>query len=156
MQQTFQFGIPDHSSSGPGSIRYEDQGQHQFEIQGVGRRGLATHTATSSRSSSSSEVEKSVPRKRSFSANPPANGIVTPTSLSTSLEENVSISMFSDISPPPSFHLSHSRSHSQNHRRQQPSNVQMDINAPVSYDDMDIGGYTLLDPSHSSQGMGVR
>jgi len=30
----------------------------------------------------------------------------------------------------------------------------MEINAPTSYEDMDVGGYTLLDPSHSSQGNG--
>jgi len=158
MQQTFQFGIPDHPSSGQGNIRYEDQAQHQFDMQGAGRRGLATNTTTSSRSSSS-EVEKSVPRKRSFSGNPPVNGVVTPTSLSTSLEENPPMSIFSDISSPPSFHgppstLAHNHNHGHSHRRQQQSNVQMDINAPVSYDDMDISGYTLLEPTHSSQGNG--
>jgi len=67
------------------------------------------------------------------------------------------MSMFNDSSPLPSFHgppsaLGHNHSHS--HRRQQQSNVQMDINAPASYDDMDISGYTLLEPTHSSQGNG--
>ena len=159
MQQTFQYSMPDHPSSGQGGIRYEDQGQHQFDMQGAGRRGLTTNTSTSSRSSSSSEVEKSVPRKRSFSANPPPNGIATPTSLSTSLEENVSITMYNELSPPPPFHqpppaLGRNRSRSHSHRRQQPPSIQMDNNNPPSYDDMDVGGYSLLDPSHSSQGNG--
>lgn len=160
MQTTFQFSVPEHPSAGQGSLRYDEQGQHQFDMQAVGRRGVSANTATSSRSSSSSEVEKSVPRKRSFSANPPTNGIATPTTLSTSLEENVSITMFNEISPPPSFHpapppaLGHSHTRSHNHRRQQPPNIQMDMNAPTSYDDMDVGGYTLLDPAHSSQGNG--
>jgi hypothetical protein len=32
--------------------------------------------------------------------------------------------------------------------------MQMDINAPASYDSMDMGGFSLLDPSHSSHGNG--
>lgn len=65
--QTFQFGMPDQ--------RYEE---HPFDM----RRGTGA-LPSSSRSSSSSEVEKSVPRKRSFSANPRAG----PITLSTNIEE---------------------------------------------------------------------
>jgi hypothetical protein len=154
--QPYQFGMPD-PSTGQGNIRYDDQAQHTFDMQGVGpssRRGLTTTTATSSRSSSSSEVEKSVPRKRSFSANPPAqktnpNGIATPTSLSTNLEENINMSMFNDIaSQSPFGHAP--RLSTINH--QEIRRIQMDVNAPVSYDEMDIGGYTLLDPHSQSHG----
>lgn len=151
--QSYQFSMPD-PPAGQGNIRYDEQPQHQFDMQNVGpspRRGLATTTATSSRSSSSSEVEKSVPRKRSFSANPPAqksnnNGIATPTSLSTNLEENMSMSMFNDLSPQLPFgHVPRSQMNRHDMRR-----IQMDVNAS-SFDEMDIG-YTLLDPNSQGQG----
>lgn len=154
--QQFQFGMPE-PPAGQGNIRYDEQPQHQFDMQGVGpgsRRGLTTTstTATSSRSSSS-EVEKSVPRKRSFSANPPPqkpnnNGIATPTSLSTSLEENISMSMFNDLGPQLPFGHPSRQSQLSRHEMRR---IQMDVNAPPSYDDMDMS-YTLLDANSQGQG----
>ncbi|KZP28663.1 hypothetical protein FIBSPDRAFT_246384 [Athelia psychrophila] len=69
--QTFQFGMADQ--------RYEE---HPFDMRQPVRNGGAV--PSSSRSSSSGEIEKSVPRKRSFSANP-RPGLA----LSTNIEESV-------------------------------------------------------------------
>lgn len=114
MQHAFQFGhhLP-HSA--------EQQQQQQQN----GSAGQQIQFGASSRSSSASEVEKSVPRKRSFSTNP--QGIATPT---LSLDEgghphahnqvNIMASMFADGNKP---------------------------RMNGGYDDMDMsGGYTLLDP----------
>jgi hypothetical protein len=95
----FSFGPPDNQ----GSIRFDPDPAHNDLA--------ARRVGLSSRSSSSSD--KSVPRKRSFTAG---------TSLPTNVEER----MFEALGPPP-----------------------MDIHTPASYDEVEMGYPSSLDPNGS-------